>query len=1395
MHRRHVGFKYRIVLSTALVCCLGISWDSGGGTARGQGIELRFADPPPPKVDTSRPPSPTAQPVSRQVQRGRPVSATQPQPTLPDLHTGRREMMPPQPLPSPDLPPDQRLDLPRQNAPTAQQRPRSANIPSAHHVPTGRFGARRSRANAEVYREARHRGPSAHREVPIRRNDPRALTAPSHRLNESPEVNRVLTPIPSPNSVVPLSPFHLHSVLMAQLTEAGNQDSADNQSSGPATLSSDDTNASVSAAAAKITQAVIDERAERAKNNKDLSDEDKSRIADLYSTARSNLDRAQQFEQRAQEFQQKTEAAQKQAEKNKALLQTLEKTRPERPKTQVVTEIEKTLTTQKQQLHDFKDRKLELDEKVTTRASRRNAVQKRMAELEAATQKAVAQATAPPGDRESPSISRARQTEALSNYRAALAEQPALQQELTYLDTESSLGLLQSERSVVARSIDLWQEQIALTESALDNSRRIEAGSAVESATDAEDSVPPALRPIAEKTLRYAENSQRLANQIRAATKKLESVTKKYDEINEANRTTRHRVESVDLTASVGALLRNQRAHLPNTKSLRNSCEDRQTEIDKTQLAIFDLDELRSQLNHIDFEAHFELERLAPNKALVTPENLTIAKSLLEARRDVLDSLYRNQTSYFTTLTKISFQEEQLASLSDEFRKYIEKHVLWIRSNPPLHLSFTAQQLRTELEAKRGLLEWPEIGPALAADAASNPMVYFLSVLGMGLLVVVRPFLSSQLRRIATRTRSSAYSYFGPSLLALGINLLSSLFGPMLFCFLSWRFSIIREPADLTNALSIGFRDGAAVLFPITFFARVFAKDGLADAHFDWPKNATQKVRKSLIGVRLILPAAVFVGSVVYSLQGSMGSGIFERSLFVVVGITMAFFTWQLLHPQRGLPSDYLQQNEGSWIERLKDLWFWFVVAIPLSLCGLTISGFTYTAVELAGRYFSTLSILGGILVLHGLCMRLLLVHRRRLSIEAARLRYAEYQRKIAEEAKEQEKKKALAEQGDGDAQPESSESAAQVRSLIADLPGVSVTSDGIVMEDDPLGDLRSNSAQSRRLVTTLLSGATVVLIWLTWRDVIPALSFFDRWPLWNSTRVVTDVVTNDAELSEIRTHEEAVPVTIPDLMFAFLALTLGTVAARDLPGLLELAILKRLPLENSVRYAITTISSYAIFFVGLFVACRSVGLKWEQIQWMATALTFGLAFGLQEVFANFVAGIILLFERPIRVGDIVTLDEVTGVISRVRMRATTITNFDRKDYIVPNKDFITGRLLNWTLSDKVNRVVVNVGIAYGSDVELAKRLIVEVAKNHSTVVDDPAPIATFEEFGESSLNLVLRCFIAMNDMPMRLDVIDQLHSRIDAKFREAQIEIAFPQTDIHIRDLPPLRNASGPGE
>ena len=137
----------------------------------------------------------------------------------------------------------------------------------------------------------------------------------------------------------------------------------------------------------------------------------------------------------------------------------------------------------------------------------------------------------------------------------------------------------------------------------------------------------------------------------------------------------------------------------------------------------------------------------------------------------------------------------------------------------------------------------------------------------------------------------------------------------------------------------------------------------------------------------------------------------------------------------------------------------------------------------------------------------------------------------------------------------------------------------------------------------------------------------------------------------------------------------------------------------------------------GIVVVFTLLGIGWSQVQWLVAAVTVGLGFGLQEIFANFVSGLILLFERPIRIGDTVTVGGVAGNVSRIRTRATTITDWGRKELIIPNKEFVTGQVVNWSLSDQLLRLVIKVGIAYGSDTHLARDILMRVAKANERVL------------------------------------------------------------------------------
>jgi len=258
--------------------------------------------------------------------------------------------------------------------------------------------------------------------------------------------------------------------------------------------------------------------------------------------------------------------------------------------------------------------------------------------------------------------------------------------------------------------------------------------------------------------------------------------------------------------------------------------------------------------------------------------------------------------------------------------------------------------------------------------------------------------------------------------------------------------------------------------------------------------------------------------------------------------------------------------------------------------------------------------------------------------------------------------------------------------------------------------------------------------------------------------------------------------LTLSDLGFALLVLVLSVVATRNVPGLVEIAILQRLPVDAAARYAIGTVIRYLIVIVGTVVAFSSIGVTWSKLQWLAAALTFGLAFGLQEIFANFISGLIILAERPVRVGDTVTVGGVSGVVTRIRMRATTITDWDRKELVIPNKTFITSDVINWTLSDPTLRIIVPVGVSYGADVDVVRSTLLDVAAKHPVVMADPRPQALFLGFGDSTLDFELRVFIPHIDH--LLAVRNDMHMSVLKEFRARGIEIAFPQRDLHVRSI-----------
>jgi small-conductance mechanosensitive channel len=228
--------------------------------------------------------------------------------------------------------------------------------------------------------------------------------------------------------------------------------------------------------------------------------------------------------------------------------------------------------------------------------------------------------------------------------------------------------------------------------------------------------------------------------------------------------------------------------------------------------------------------------------------------------------------------------------------------------------------------------------------------------------------------------------------------------------------------------------------------------------------------------------------------------------------------------------------------------------------------------------------------------------------------------------------------------------------------------------------------------------------------------------------------------------------------------------------------VLLRREMQRGIRHSVARLAHYIIVFAGFLVALGILGFDFTKLTIVLSAFGVGIGFGLQGVVNNFVSGLILLFEGPVRVGDIVEIQGNWAEIRRIGLRATTIKTYDEADVILPNSDLIANQVTNWTLSNRRVRLIIPVGVAYGSDIPLAMETLIACTSVSSKVAKWPAPQVLFLSFGESSLDLELRVWIS--DADHRLTVRSELHQEINRRFREANIEIAFPQQDLHLRSV-----------
>ena len=802
---------------------------------------------------------------------------------------------------------------------------------------------------------------------------------------------------------------------------------------------------------------------------------------------------------------------------------------------------------------------------------------------------------------------------------------------------------------------------------------------------------------------------------------------------------TEERVRIGGVTEAVGLILLAEQRKLKPLTQLKRELTAVQTELARTRMDLIDLREQQNALGDIGNAVDQALASAANASGEVQDKLRTGLTQLLASRAEMLPRLVVQQTRLATLLADTEQQLAELTSTTTKLSGVLDERLLWTPSHEPVGLAWLA---RIPADAFYFFVA-PRWGRAALGAVLVATTFWPITGGALGVLTVLlwmRRRVPAHLERISAplrRIRTDRYRMTGQALAWTLLACTPAGLGCWLLAKLMQQ--VAASGSGFAEALA---RACALLVVPaaaLAFLRTLTSENGLARSHFRWPRPRRDALHRSApFFALLVLPTGFLL--VLLTRPGSAAPlDTLGRALLALALAGAACLFWHLLAPGRVWTARNVVLTEPL---RLRQLIRFAFSTMCLALIALDLGGYFVTAEALAARMVASLILALGIATLYGLGARWLVLGERRLALK----------RMVEKQASERQANEAGEERGEGEALPE--------------LPEAQEIT------------IASVSTQTRRLLRALTILVTTMLLLWIWSDVTPALGLLGNFALWDSTQVVDG-------------KDLALHVSVRDALQAFVVLALTWVATRNLPGLLEVGLLRRLQVDAPTRYAITSITRYVIVFTGTILGLSMLGLRWSNLQWLAAGFSVGLGFGMQEIFANFISGLIVLFERPFRIGDIISIGGVEGTVARIRTRATTIVDWDNKEVVVPNKSFITERLVNWTLSDSTTRLVIKVGIAYRNDPKLAQRLLLEIAASHPQVLAEPAPTCWMMGFGDSTLDFELRVYVA--DIGQRNPVKTELQFRVAEVFKEHDIEIAFRQTDLWLRNAKELGAAFKP--
>ena len=823
----------------------------------------------------------------------------------------------------------------------------------------------------------------------------------------------------------------------------------------------------------------------------------------------------------------------------------------------------------------------------------------------------------------------------------------------------------------------------------------------------------------------YIADSKRLAE----VGSKTEKTRKALEEITTEYKTSVERVEAVGLNTTLGLMFRRSKSTLATRRRTFQPDGSLQGEIQNLQLEMFRLQDLTRQASETESSISAILENNLVEASQHEPLRDQVVK-ILSQRREVLSQLTQTKTDLFNRLVAFDVDQRKTVKQIDAYTEYINEHVLWIRSAATIGQgdiqSFTKAASWVAMPAN-----WIALGESVV-DAMGKRVSLFIPLLSaITLLVLFKRQLRIRTEAAGVTAEVGSCRVFLPTAIALTNTLLIAALWPAGLLALGLLIRGLNH-SDFVQAASKSFIIVSLAMYPIEVLRQICRNNGLGQSHFGWAEDSRKFIRANMRIVVLTIPFLLFFINLLQQQPTEEFRSSLGRAIMIILLVVMFVIAFRVLHPNSQLYRGIEIDDRGDFLYRIRFGTFIMVNVLFAGLMLFTLGGYYYTTFQIGSKMLQTAALMVGVSIAYGTALRWLTVRRRKMKIDLLAARREEVKRKQAEDTS----------LGDG------------AKITVADELGI---------------DANEVSKQAQELLIVVIGVVALWLSWQIWADVIPAVGILDRIELWS------------VAIDGVRT-----PVTLHNLLNFVFAVTVTVIAVKNLPGILELLLLQRLPMDSGARFAVATILRYILTVVGTIIAFAFLKIQWAQFSWLIAAISLGLGFGLQEIVANFVSGLILLLERPVRIGDVVTIEGTTGIVTKIQMRATTVTNWDQQELVVPNKNLIANSIFNWTLSNVLTRISLEFGVAFGTNPVFVKEIILETIKANSVVISEPAPTVTFQAFGESSLNFVVRCCISGPDK--RLATIHDLQVAIHKALADHDVQIPFPQRVMHSVNAEPAQ-------